>query len=86
MGHTKDFFKIKKGWSLQKDEIFDRYLVPYIAKILKTRRPLVIIDCFAGKGRFDDGHTGSPIIIANHIRSVLANDNQNKDIRGLLVV
>lgn len=85
MGHTKDFFKIKKGWSLQKDEIFDRYLVPYIDKILTTRRPSVIIDCFAGKGRFDDGNTGSPIIIANHIRSVLARDKQNKDIRGLFI-
>lgn len=85
MGHTQNFFKSKKGWSRQKDEIFDRYLVPYIAKILTTYRPLVIIDCFAGKGRFDDSNTGSPIIIADHIRSVLESDKENKNIRGLFI-
>lgn len=85
MGQTREFFKIKKGWSLQKDEIFDHYLKPYIAKILSTGKPLTIIDCFAGKGRFDDGSTGSPIIIANHIRSVLESDKENKNIRGLFI-
>lgn len=59
--------------------------MPYIEKILTTRRHLVIIDCFAGKGRFNDGNTGSPIIIAKHIRSVLASDKQTKDIRGLFI-
>ena len=34
MGQTREFFKIKKGGSLQKDEIFDHYLKPYISKIL----------------------------------------------------
>ncbi len=85
MGHTHNFFKSKKGWSRQKDGIFDCYLLPYIAKILTTHRPLVIIDCFAGKGRFDDGNTGSPIIIADHISSVLESDKENKNIRGLFI-
>jgi three-Cys-motif partner protein len=85
MGHTQNFFKSKKGWSRQKDEIFARYLAPYITIILTTHRPLVIIDCFAGKGRFDDGNKGSPIIIADHIRSVLESDKKNKDIRGLFI-
>lgn len=85
MGHTQNFFKSKKGWSCQKDELLERYLAPYTAKILTTYKPLVIIDCFAGKGRFDDGKTGSPIIIADHIRSVLASDKQNKDVRGLFI-
>ena len=31
-------------------------------KILRTGKPLVYVDCFAGKGRFDDGNEGSPII------------------------
>ena len=63
MSHTKDFFKAKKPWSILKDQILDYYLAPYIAKILKTGKPLIIIDCFAGKGRFDDDEIGSPIII-----------------------
>ncbi|HHT9106973.1 MAG TPA: three-Cys-motif partner protein TcmP [Candidatus Wujingus californicus] len=85
MGHTKDFFKIKKGWSLQKDKIFNDYLTPYIDKILTTHRPLVIIDCFAGKGRFDDGNVGSPVIIAEHIKSVLEGNSVNKNIHGIFI-
>src|SRR3990167_11042175 len=85
MGHTRDFFKIKKGWSLQKDEIFDHYLKPYIAKILSTGKPLTIIDCFAGKGRFEDGSIGSPVIIAKHIKSVLEGNSRNKNIQGIFI-
>ena len=85
MGHTKDFFKSKKGWSLLKDKIFDHYLKPYIAKILTTGKPLIIIDCFAGRGKFDDGNVGSPIIIAEHIKSVLYGDNKNKNISGIFI-
>ena len=33
-----------------------------MAKILYTRNPLVYVDCFAGKGKFDDGNPGSPLI------------------------
>lgn len=68
MGQTKDFFKEKKAWSVLKDEILDYYLVPYIAKIRWTDKPLYIFDCFAGKGKFDNGMNGSPIIIAEHIK------------------
>lgn len=71
MGQTKDFFKEKKDWSLIKDKILDYYLVPYIAKIVRTGKPLVIFDCFAGKGKFDNGENGSPLIIAEHIKSTL---------------
>ncbi|RJQ54720.1 MAG: three-Cys-motif partner protein TcmP [Nitrospiraceae bacterium] len=71
MGQTKDFFKEKKPWSIFKDRILDYYLVPYISKILRTGKPLVIFDCFAGKGKFDDGENGSPVIIAEHIRAAI---------------
>ncbi|MGI2295124.1 three-Cys-motif partner protein TcmP [Paenibacillus sp. GXUN7292] len=71
MGQTKTFFKRKKGWSIIKDEIFSSYMTPYIAKLLTSRRPLYIIDCFAGQGLFDDGKVGSPIIIARKIADVL---------------
>ena len=85
MGHTTNFFESKKDWSRNKDAVLERYLTPYTAKILNTHKPLVIIDCFAGKGKFDDGSAGSPIIIANHIRSVLENDRGNKNISGLFI-
>lgn len=71
MGQTKDFFKEKKPWSLIKDRILDYYLIPYIAKIITTRKPLILFDCFAGKGKFDSGENGSPLIIAEHIKKVI---------------
>lgn len=57
-----DFFVEKKSWSEVKDQLLGCYLKPYIAKILHTHKPLVYVDCFAGKGKFDDGKQGSPLI------------------------
>ncbi len=86
MGRTDNFFEKKKEWSKFKDAILKKYLTPYIAKILSTKRPLIIIDCFAGKGKFDDGNIGSPIIIAEHIRNVLQkNSYRNKEIHGYFI-
>ncbi len=58
VGQTKNFFKEKKDWSIFKDKILDYYLTPYIAKIVRTGKPLIIFDCFAGKGKFDNGEKG----------------------------
>ncbi len=66
-----DFFKEKKPWSEVKDELLGYYLKPYIQKILNTRRPIVYVDCFAGKGRFEDGKPGSPLIALNTISDCL---------------
>lgn len=59
---NNDFFVEKKTWSVVKDELLRCYFMPYVSKILHTHRPLVYIDCFAGKGKFDDGNPGSPLI------------------------
>lgn len=78
MGMTNDFFKEKKEWSKIKDDILWWYLEPYITKILATRRPLLIVDCFAGKGKFDDGNDGSPLII---LKNVLNTSSKYKNAR-----
>lgn len=57
-----DFFVTKKEWSKVKDELLGCYLTPYFSKIFNTKRPVVYVDCFSGKGKFDDGSDGSPII------------------------
>ena len=57
-----DFFVEKKAWSVVKDELLGCYFKPYVQKILFTHRPLVYVDCFAGKGKFEDGNPGSPLI------------------------
>jgi len=58
---NRDFFKQKKIWSKVKDELLSCYLTPYFAKILSSGRPTLYVDCFAGKGKFDDGKDGSPL-------------------------
>lgn len=57
-----DFFEKKKVWSEIKDQLLGCYLVPYFSKISMTKKPVYYIDAFAGKGKFDDGSPGSPII------------------------
>jgi three-Cys-motif partner protein len=62
-----DFFDKKRDWSRHKDFILGYYLDPYIPKVNTLRRPILVVDCFAGRGEFRDGQPGSPIIIASAI-------------------
>ena len=62
---TADFFVSKKEWSEVKDALLECYLTPYITKIIHTHKTVNYIDCFAGKGKFDDGKLGSPILALN---------------------
>lgn len=71
MKDTKNFFVEKKEWSEIKDELLACYLTPYLSKILNTRKPVNYIDCFAGKGKFDDGKLGSPLIALKIISDCL---------------
>ena len=59
---NKDFFKSKNSWSEIKDRLLSCYLPQYFQKLLMTRKEIFYVDCFAGKGKFDDGNDGSPII------------------------
>lgn len=67
MSTSNSFFKEKRAWSRIKDELLQAYLVPYLAKVSRTQRPILVADCFAGKGRFDNGEPGSPLIIVEAI-------------------
>jgi three-Cys-motif partner protein len=86
MGDTNDFFENKRPWSIFKDEMLSWYLKPYIFKLLYMKKPLYIIDCFAGKGKFNDGKDGSPVIIAKQVQEVLG-DNiiRNKEVKGIFI-
>jgi three-Cys-motif partner protein len=58
------FFREKKDWSRTKDRVVGAYLVPYLEKVKMRRAPIVLIDPFAGPGRFAaDGAPGSPLLI-----------------------
>lgn len=59
---NKAFFDEKKDWSEIKDSLLGAYIKPYFQKLLRSGRPIVYVDCFAGKGKFGDGKPGSPLI------------------------
>ena len=79
---TDSFFKEKKPWSKYKDFILDYYLTPYIAKVKNLKRPILLIDCCAGPGKFEDGEDGSPSIIARHI---IESRQKGIDIKGMFL-
>lgn len=57
------FFKGKRPWSKIKDRILGQYIPPYLSKVAKLGRRIILIDAFAGPGEFEDGTAGSPLII-----------------------
>ena len=59
---NSDFFKTKNSWPEIKDKLLGCYLTPYFQKLLQSNKPTFYVDCFAGKGMFDDGKKGSPFI------------------------
>lgn len=83
---NSDFFKKKQIWSEVKDQLLGCYLKPYMQKILATRCPVFYVDCFAGKGRFDDGSDGSPRIALDIIDSCLnTTTNQNAKVESCYI-
>lgn len=56
------FFKVKSDWSRIKDKLLGCYLTPYFQKVLATGKTICYVDCFSGKGQFEDGNPGSPLI------------------------
>jgi len=76
---TENFFSKKQPWSKIKDKIIACYLKPYCAKVLSLNKPLKIVDCFAGKGKFDDGGKGSPLIISELINEISQYEDSYKN-------
>lgn len=74
MGHKADksFFNEKRHWSKRKDRILECYLPPYLSKIATQGHPILIVDAFAGPGKFGDGEPGSPLIICQSIQEALS--------------
>ena len=62
------FFDGKRPWSRIKDRVLGAYLPPYLRKLQRLPHPIVIVDCFAGCGKFSDGTPGSPLIICEEIK------------------
>jgi hypothetical protein len=66
MAITEDeFFVGKRPWSRIKDQVLQDYMAPYLAKVQKLGRRILLIDGYAGPGLFDDGSRGSPLIMCD---------------------
>ncbi len=64
MGESSDdFFEGKRLWSKIKDEVLEKYMTPYLAKVNTRGQPILLIDGYAGPGIFEDGTRGSPLIM-----------------------
>jgi three-Cys-motif partner protein len=60
---NRSFFTGKRSWSVIKDRVLGSYMPPYLSKVKQLGRPILLVDCFAGRGKFDDGKPGSPLIM-----------------------
>ena len=63
-GQEIDFFSGKRKWSRLKDQVLRSYLPPYLKKVNRLGKAIVLVDSFAGPGMFEeDNEEGSPLII-----------------------
>jgi three-Cys-motif partner protein len=79
----KEFFEGKRPWSKIKDRVLGGYLVPYLNKVKGLGESIVVVDGFAGPGKYDDGSIGSPLMICQEAEkhvpdrsfAILVNEN-----------
>lgn len=64
---NRSFFTGKRSWSAIKDRVLGSYMPPYLSKVKQLGRPILLVDCFAGRGKFDDGKPGSPLIMCQMV-------------------
>ena len=69
--NPEEFFKEKRQWSNAKDRILSYYLGIYLEKVKRFRKPILIVDCCAGMGKFADGTDGSPMIICKKLEEIV---------------
>lgn len=74
----KSFFNVKRPWSKKKDIILDYYLDPYLAKVASLGLPILLVDGFAGAGRYGDGEIGSPVLMARKAQAAMSRDTTGK--------
>ncbi len=77
------FFQDKKTWSRMKDIVLGKYLVPYISKLKKFKKTIIVVDGFAGCGIYKDKSHGSPMIICKILEDY--NENQNVKTVGFFI-
>jgi len=85
MSDTSKFFDCKKSWSTYKDRLLSAYLSPYFAKILGSGKNTLFIDGFAGRGLFEDGTIGSPLIVKEKALEAMSRSKYNTKIIPIFI-
>jgi len=62
---TDPFFEELKDWSQLKLRILEKYVTPYCYKLGSRAPKIYYIDGFAGRGVYEDGSKGSPVLVAD---------------------
>lgn len=68
---SQPFFRSRRTAAVLKHAILAKYVVPFASKTgsTATGKRVVIVDGYAGAGRYDDGEPGSPALIAEAART-----------------
>jgi three-Cys-motif partner protein len=59
-----DFFNSPQTWSKRKHRLLSKYLVPFSSKVGSRSPEIFCVDAFAGKGKYENGDDGSPLLMA----------------------
>lgn len=62
---NKEFWQTAEDWSRRKHLVLDYYLTPATAKLrhVSTDGRVIVLDGFAGRGAYEDGTPGSPLLM-----------------------
>jgi len=69
---ASDFFDAPAPWSRYKHDILGKYLHTWSSKLQYRNKDLVFVDACAGRGTYDDGSPGSPVLAAGLNDELLA--------------
>lgn len=64
MSSNQEFFRERRAQAAFKHGILKRYPVLFAAKTGWDGRPVVFLDGYAGRGQYEDGSPGSPLLLA----------------------
>jgi len=65
-----------RDWAYVKDRIIESYIPVYISAMVKRKKVPLMIDAFAGPGKYQDGSEGSPLIMINTAFETLKRQNR----------
>lgn len=73
---STQFHNELNDWGYWKHTILNKYMHVWVSKLASHRPELAFVDAFAGRGRYEDGSDGSPVIAAQWNDHALLRDKR----------